>query len=192
MSGTPPAGENAEPDRLARLIEAIAQRRDKAAFARLFDYYAPRLRAYFLRLGTAASAADDLVQETMLRLWRNAGQFDSLSGSASAWIFVIARNLRIDRMRRERAGAAASLEASDEPAAAADGEAALIGAERRRRLRAALAALPEEQAMILRLSFFEGRPHGEIARTLGLPLGTVKSRARLAVNRLRAMMDESE
>ena len=183
-------GERLAPDEAARLIASIARTGDKAAFARLFDYFAPRLRAYLLRLGTAANAADELVQETMLRVWRKARQFEPASGSASSWVFVIARNLRVDRMRRERSPLPEAADPSGEPDADPGGEAALIGAERRERLREALRALPEEQARILRLSYFEDRPHAEIAQELGVPLGTVKSRARLAVARLRALLDD--
>lgn len=177
-------------DDWARLIAAIARDGDRDAFAKVFGHFAPRLHAYLLRLGTAPNVADELVQETMLRVWRKAGRFTPESGAASTWIFVIARNLRVDRLRRERSERGDTPDPTDWPDAAPGGEAELLAVERHERLRKALGALPEEQAKILRLSFFEDRPHAEIAQTLGVPLGTVKSRTRLAVSRLRALLDD--
>lgn len=171
------------------LIAAIAQRRDREAFTRLFAHFAPRLKGFFLRAGAEAGLAEDLAQETMLMVWRKAGLFDPARAQASTWIFTIARNLRIDARRRTRDPAAAQFpEGVAEPTPSEH----LLSAERCEEVRRALAQLSVEQAEAIRLSFFEDRPHGEIAQLLGLPLGTVKSRVRLAMARLRALVEDRQ
>ncbi|WP_363352217.1 sigma-70 family RNA polymerase sigma factor [Methylocystis echinoides] len=172
------------------LISRLARESDRQAFATLFAYYFPRVKAYLLRAGAAPAAAEELAQETMLRVWRKAPAFDPQAGAASTWIFVIARNLRIDRLRGERSFDHLDLDPSEEPDAPPTGEAIAIVKERRERVRKALAALSREQALIIELFYFEERPHAEIARRLGLPLGTVKSRVRLAVQRLRSQLED--
>ena len=171
-------------------ILAIAARRDRERFAELFAHFGPRLNGFFQRLGVTAGVAEDLVQETMLIVWRKAGQFDPKRASASTWIFTVARNLRIDLKRRERdpAQLAELYDGMEEPIPSETLEAA----ERDRRVRQAMASLPAEQVDVIRLSFFEDRPHGEIAQLLQIPLGTVKSRARLAMARLRALVEERQ
>lgn len=178
----------AEPQDWSACIAAIATSRDKSRFAELFRHFAPRLKAFFLRLGVSAPAAEDLAQEAMLVVWRKAATFDPARASAATWIFTIARNLRIDMSRREGKPALSEefLDLADEPG---PGEAA-IAVERETRVRAALTQLSGDQAEVIRLSFFEDRPHAEIADALSIPLGTVKSRIRLAMNRLRALVGE--
>lgn len=177
---------------LARALRAVASGRDRAAFALLFNFFAPRIKAFLMRSGMAAPAAEELAQETMLAVWKKAGYFDPARASASTWIFTIARNLRIDRLRRDgRAATARDIaDPSEEAEEPVTGEAVVIAAEREERVRAALDALSREQAEIVRLSYFGDRPQSEIARELGIPLGTVKSRTRLALNRLRLLLDD--
>lgn len=173
-----------------RLIQAIATRQDRAAFAALFGHYAPRVKAFLMRSGTAADLAEELAQETLVTVWRKAALFDPTRAGASAWIFAIARNLRIDAARRQRREAlhAQAEEPEPEPVAAPDH--AVVTAEREQRVRAALDHLPGEQRRIVELSFFEGRAHGDIAGLLDIPLGTVKSRLRLAMNRMRTLLGD--
>jgi RNA polymerase sigma-70 factor (ECF subfamily) len=168
-------------------VVAVAQTRDRAQFAELFAYFAPRLKSFFLRMGVPAGVAEDLAQDTMLAVWNKAAQFDPVRASASTWIFTIARNLRIDLKRRERDPntLAEFFELTPEPLASEQ----MIAAERETRVRTALAELSQEQATVIRLSFFDERAHGEIARVLNIPLGTVKSRMRLAMNRLRMLIE---
>ena len=168
-------------------ILAIAARRDRQRFADLFLHFGPRLKSFFLRLGVSPGQAEDLAQETMLTVWRKADQFDPARAGAATWIFTVARNLRIDLKRRERDPALLA-ELYDSRAEPLPSD-MVIAAEHGRRVRQAMAELPVEQAEIVRLSFFEDRPHSEIAALLGIPLGTVKSRARLAVARLRALAE---
>jgi RNA polymerase sigma-70 factor, ECF subfamily len=177
-------------DDIARSLLSIATDRDRRAFAHLFAHFAPRLKAFHMRSGLSDTEAEELAQETMLTVWRKASFFDPARAAASTWIFTIARNQRIDRLRRERVQEAHHrFDPSDEPDAPSSGENILMTSERQERVRAALRNLSEEQAAIVKLSFYAEKPHAEIARELGIPLGTVKSRARLAFGRLRALLD---
>jgi RNA polymerase sigma factor (sigma-70 family) len=175
---------------LADLLAAVARGQDREAFARLFAHFAPRVKAYMRRLGAPDQKAEDLVQEVMLTVWRRAGLYDAAQASVGTWIFTIARNKRIDELRRERHPEFDP----DDPALIADPEAAaddaVVWEDQARRLRAAVVALPEEQAVVLRMNFFEDKPHGVIAKELNLPLGTVKSRARLALVKLRQVLGD--
>lgn len=174
----------------AQLIVAVACSSDRVAFARLFTHFAPRVKTYLLRVGTTPAIAEDLAQETMLTVWRKAAFFDPARAGAAAWVFTIARNLRIDVLRREH-HAAALVEAPPDPSPEPPrADALLTAAERERRVRAALVCLSSEQAEVVRLSFFQDKPHAEIERELGIPLGTVKSRLRLAMMRLRLLLDD--
>jgi RNA polymerase sigma factor, sigma-70 family len=175
----------------ARLLAAIAAEGDRQAFARLFAFYAPRLKTMLSRQGFNAADCDDLVQDTMLAVWRKAGQFDAAAGAVSTWIFTICRNLGIDRRRRAaRRLLADDLSPIDDVDPAPSAEAELVTIEEETRVRGALARLPAEQAEVISLSFFAQSPQTEIARRLGIPLGTVKSRVRLAMNRLRQLLDD--
>lgn len=169
-------------------IVAIATSQDRERFEELFRYFAPRLKAFFIRLGVAPAVSEDLAQDTMLMVWRKAQQFDPARASAATWIFTIARNLRVDLQRRIRDPKLLEnyMDYAQEPGPGEN----LISAQREDRIGAALAELPREQAEVIRLSFFEDRPHSEIAGALGIPLGTVKSRLRLAMNRLRAVVED--
>jgi RNA polymerase sigma-70 factor (ECF subfamily) len=175
----------------AALIVAIARDRDRDAFATLFAHYAPRLKGYMQRLGASSDFAEEIAQDTMLTVWRKAALFDPARAAPAAWIFTILRNRRIDVLRRARL-ALIEIDPTDEqtPPPTADGM--LDAAERVARLRVALATLPSEQADVVRLSFFDERPHAEIERVLGIPLGTVKSRLRLAMARLRHILEGDE
>ncbi len=178
-------------EELAALMEAVALRHDRAAFATLFDRLAPRVKSYLMRLGLDAAVAEELTQEVMLIVWRRAASFDRRLAGVGTWVFTIARNKRIDALRR---GAHPEIE-RDDPALVPAPEAApderTDAGQWERRLAAAIAELPQEQASLLRQSFFDDRSHSEIARSSSLPLGTVKSRLRLAMARLRqAFKDE--
>lgn len=173
----------------AALIEAVARSADRAAFIALFEFYAPRIKSQTMRFGLDASVAEDVAQEAMLSLWRSAGQYDPARGSASAWVFTIATHARIDRMRRDRIIAASVELDGQEPlmAAGMDDHSAESA-----RLQHVVSSLPDEQRRIVQLSFYRDIPHAEIATRLKVPLGTVKSRIRLAIGKLRqALQDKS-
>lgn len=177
-----------EGEDLAGLIEAIAARRDRDAFATLFDYYAPRIKGFLMRGRTTPSAAEELAQEALLTVWRKAGQFDRTRAGASAWVFAIARNLRIDSARREQRALLLDIDPSEAPDAPPTPDNEMLASERDEEVRIALAQLSAEQIRVVQLSFFEGRPHSDIANELNLPLGTVKSRLRLAMKRLHELL----
>lgn len=178
------------PDELGRLIGRVAANRDRAAFRQLFDFFAPRLKSFLSRSGLAVTAAEEIVQETMLSVWRKSAGFDPMKASVSTWIFTIARNQRIDRLRRESRQAAPIVpDPTDDAPPPITGEEWAIAESREARVRQAIGHLSPEQATILRLSFFAEKSHAEIARELDIPLGTVKSRVKLAMNRLRQLLD---
>jgi RNA polymerase sigma-70 factor (ECF subfamily) len=177
-------------ERLNQLVRAVAHNADKAAFRELFDHFGPRVKGYLVRLGASAAIAEDLAQEVMLTLWRKAVQFDPNKASASTWVFTIARNLRIDAIRKERRP---EFDADDPTLAAPGGRSSdenLDWAKAEKRLRDALVMLPREQAQVIELSFLADKPHSAIATELGLPLGTVKSRIRLAMAQLRSALGD--
>jgi RNA polymerase sigma factor (sigma-70 family) len=183
-----PAGDA---DRMTALLLRIAAA-DRSAFTELYAHYGPRLRVYMRKLGADAAASEDLVQEAMATVWNKARLFDPGRANANTWIFTIARNRRIDLMRRERRP---EFDAGD-PSLQADApdspEETVMTRRNAVAIRAALAALPPDQAEVIRMSFFEDRPHGAIAAALGVPLGTVKSRLRLAFRRFRKALGETE
>jgi len=171
-------------------IIAIAARQDRTAFAALFAFYAPRIKTMLMRTGASADVGEDIAQESLLTVWRKAAYFDPNPASAAAWIYTIARNLRIDRLRHHKRAKIYALQETVEIEEPERPDTALSSAERAERVRAALSQIPEDQVRVLQLSFFEGRAHGEIAEKLDLPLGTVKSRLRLAMSRLRHLLGD--
>jgi RNA polymerase sigma-70 factor (ECF subfamily) len=185
VSAAEPAAEPAQ------WIGAIAARHDRAAFAALFGFYAPRIKTMIMRVGASAEAAEDIAQETLLMIWQKAAQYDPARASASAWVYAIARNLRVDRLRRDQRAKAFALYEAVEVAEAERPDDSLDTAEREQRVRIAMRELPGEQVAVVKLSFFEGLAHGDIANSLQLPLGTVKSRLRLAMSRLRNRLGDA-
>ncbi|MBR1091443.1 sigma-70 family RNA polymerase sigma factor [Bradyrhizobium manausense] len=176
----------------AELIGRVAAHGDRAAFKLLFEHFAPRVKGFLVKTGMNADAAEEIAQTTLLTVWRKAAQFDPASAGAAAWIFTIARNLRIDSARQaaRRAKAAVSAERDETPEVVDSPETMMARRDDVSRVAAALERLSEEQSKVIRMSFIEERPHGEIAETLGIPLGTVKSRIRLAMARLRDLLDD--
>lgn len=177
---------------MTALLARLAEGQDEAVFAELFRYYAPRLKSYMRKLGAPEDQAEELAQEAMAMVWRKSHLFDAAKAGAGTWIFSIARNLRIDAFRRQKRP---EIELDDPmlvPDEPDSPERTLDLDQQASAVRSALANLPEEQATIVRLSFYEEKPHAEIAAQLGIPLGTVKSRMRLAFNRFRKALGEPE
>ena len=171
------------------LIGRVAADRDRQAFAQLFDHFAPRLKSFMMRKNTSAELAEDLVQEALIAVWTKAALYEPSKGSVTTWVFTIARNLRIDRIRRDVHMPTTELGDYDEPSEAPEGE-ELLGRKQEDGLVAkALQSIPEEQRQILVLSFVEDMPQSEIASKLSIPLGTVKSRMRLAYGHLRRILE---
>lgn len=191
-----PAGRQTDEERqresrLRMLISDVAERRDKQAFGMLFDTLAPRLKSFMMRKTSSAELAEDLVQEAMLSVWTKAALYDSSKGSVTGWVYTIARNLRIDRLRRDGRMPLSELADYDEPADIADGEEWLGRKQEDSLVARALQSIPQDQRQVLLLSFVEDMPQSEIAAKLSIPLGTVKSRMRLAYGHLRRLLETS-
>ncbi len=175
---------------LDELVLAVGRERSRRAFGALFGHFAPRLKSYLKRLGTESSQAEELVQEVMLLVWHRAETFDPTQANASTWVFTIARNRRIDAIRRERRPEFDPNDPALVPQAAEAADRVVETGQETARLRAAIGALPREQADLLRLAYFDDKPHSVISAERGIPLGTVKSRLRLALDRLRRLLRE--
>ncbi len=174
----------------ARLVARVADVRDRAAFAALYDHFAPRLLGWLMRSGSERGTAEEITQEVMTTLWTKAHLFDPAKSSLATWLHRVARNRRIDLVRRDRSGAIDFDDPWFDPEPVESAEGALEGREREVLVAAALDGLPEEQKAMIRLAFFDDLSHSQIAEATGLPLGTVKSRIRLAFARLKARLDE--
>ncbi len=171
------------------LLTRIAEKRDRAAFAKLFDAYAPRVKSFMMRKGATAEQAEDLVQETMIAVWSKAQMYVADRGSVTTWIFTIARNLRIDRLRREKTSLYTDIDDYDAESNEPQQDDALGRLQEDGYVAKALAQIPEEQRALLILSYVEDLPQSEIATRLQIPLGTVKSRMRLAYRRMRKLLE---
>jgi RNA polymerase sigma-70 factor (ECF subfamily) len=175
---------------MADLLQRVAANGDVEAFKALFQSYAPRVKSYMLRQGADPATAEELAQETLLAVWRKAALYSDEKGSATTWIFTIARNLRIDRLRKEVAWQPLPEDNDEQPSLDPLPDAEVSERERGERVRAMLAELPEDQSTVVQLAFVEGLSHSEIATRLGLPLGTVKSRMRLAYQKIRDALED--
>jgi RNA polymerase sigma-70 factor (ECF subfamily) len=176
------------PRACADLIARIAQSQDRAAFAELFEHYAPRVKTLLVRSGSPPSVAEELAQEAMLTVWRKAHLFDASRASAAAWIFTIARNLRVDSLRRGSSNlyimdATLGVEEPPQP------DAVLSGAQDAEQVRAAMRTLNPDQALAIEMAFFQEQTHSQISETLGVPLGTIKARIRFGMMKLRAFIE---
>jgi RNA polymerase sigma-70 factor (ECF subfamily) len=177
---------------LRAAVLAVAQHADRAAFGRLFRHFAPRVKAYLMRLGADDAGAEDLMQDVMLTVWRRAPTYDPALAGVSTWIFTIARNRRIDAIRRGRRPEIDIEDPVLQPQAPSPPDSTVAVQQWEARISRAISGLPAEQAEMLRLAYFEDRSHTDIADALNLPLGTVKSRLRLAIGRLRSMFEPEE
>lgn len=184
MEGSDRPAETGRDGRFERLLLDVAENRDKESFVQLFEHFAPRVKSFLMKGGSPEDVADELAQETMLTVWNKAPSFNPAQAGASTWIFTIARNRKIDSLRKTGRFEVAPtdpdlIQSTDSPRGNA------MRREEIESITEALDELPEEQAMLLRQSFFEDKSHADIAKETGLPLGTVKSRIRLALERLR-------
>jgi RNA polymerase sigma factor (sigma-70 family) len=173
---------------MVRLLAIVGRDRSVDAFEVIFRFYAPRIRSFMAVKTKDRQVAEELMQETMTAVWNKAAQFDPARGNVSAWIYTIARNIRIDSFRRRHP----EFDMSDPVFVADDVPPADQEFQQNQEahlLRSAMAELPEEQMDVLRRAFFDEASHSTIARDLGVPLGTVKSRIRLAFEKLRSALE---
>lgn len=176
----------------AAWLEAVAKNQDRSAFAELFNHFGPRVKAYLIRLGSDDTMAEEVTQDVMVTVWRKAALFDRSKSSAATWLFRIARNRRIDMLRRKRTVNVDTETMVIEDENLPDPNETLDEDKRQARIRKALAQLPEQQLQLVELAFFTELSHSQIAEETGLPLGTVKSRIRLAFGRLRRVLEEDD
>ena len=183
--------QNSAPTGHEDLLVRVGTFKDKAAFAELFHYFAPRIKSYLLKNGADEATAEEIAQNTMVTVWEKAGSYSPDKAAASTWIFTIARNKRIDAIRKEKfvkfnSDAVELSQVAEEPK---EDYTDKIEIEK---LSSALHGLPEEQSRLVRMAFFEDKSHHDIAKETRLPLGTVKSRLRLALEKLRRALGKSE
>lgn len=185
---SPVPGNAADGERFAALVGAVAAHSDRTAFAELFAYFAPRVKSFALRGGADPATAEEIAQDTLAVVWRKAGSYDPGKAAVSTWIYTIARNRRIDLIRREGRPELDPEDPGLVPAPAPSGDAVVAARQTTRLVRDAVDGLPDEQRDVLEMAFFGDRTHPEIAEALGLPLGTVKSRIRLALRKLETAL----
>ncbi len=178
-------GAETEPD-WAVLLLAVRDHADRAAFAQLFRHFAPRVKAFLRKSGATDALAEECAQDVMATLWQKAHLFDPTRASVATWVFTIARNRRIDALRKSRRPEPEELSWGPEPEP--DQADVMVLQQESRRLGEALAQLPEKQRALIERAYFGDLSHSEIAAETGLPLGTIKSRIRLALERLRHQM----
>jgi RNA polymerase sigma-70 factor (ECF subfamily) len=167
-------------------VEAIRDQEDQAAFAEIFGHFAPRVKAFLMKSGASPELAEECTQEVMTTLWRKAHMFDPAKASVSTWIFTVARNRKIDILRKERRPEPEDLPWG--PEAEPEQDEVMVIQQETRKLGEALADLPDKQKDLILKAYYGELSHSEIAEQTGLPLGTIKSRIRLALDRLRRQM----
>lgn len=168
-------------------ILRVRDARDEAAFAALFGHFAPRIKGFLIKSGADAQLAEECSQDAMVTVWHKAHLFDPARASAATWIFTIARNKKIDALRKAARPEPEDLPWGPEPE---PDQTDVIGMkEDTRRLAEAIATLPEKQRSVIERLYFGDKTQAELAEETGLPLGTIKSRIRLALERLRGIMD---
>lgn len=168
------------PDHLKASLVDLARYRDKKLFIQLYDHFAPRLKSHLMSRGVTDEMAEDLVQETMLAVWRHCGSYNPDKAAASTWIFRIARNLWIDRLRKEKPEHSLTLDCYPEESFTPD--VTLTDSDK---MHEAMNHLPQQQAQLIYRVYYEGKTHREIAHEMDIPLGSVKSGIRLAFVKLR-------
>lgn len=179
------AGEAPQGEWVAEML-CVARAGDEAAFAALFGHFAPRVKAFLIKSGTEPALAEECMQDVMATVWQKAHLFDPARAGVATWVFTIARNRRIDLLRRSRQPEPEELPWGPEPEP--DQADVLALQQESRKLGAALKNLPGNQRELIERAYFGDMSHGEIARLTGLPLGTIKSRIRLALDKLRQAM----
>ena len=166
------------------MLAEMAVTKDKSLYVQLYQHFAPKVKAYIIRLGVVEATAEELTQEAMLNMWRKSHLFQPGKSAASTWLFTLARNQSIDWMRKQKYPEYSwddIQESSDDVSGVNTGEQAVQS----ERVALAISQLPENQAQVVYMSFYEGCSHSEIAERLNVPLGSVKSRIRLAAEKLK-------
>ncbi len=186
MQAAPPSQAPETNDEFVDLIRLVRDEKDRAAFAQIFRHFAPRVKAFLMKSGADEGMSEECTQEVMATLWTKAHMFDPSRASVSTWVFTIARNRKIDAIRRQKRPEPEDLPWG--PEAEPDQADVMSLRQESEKLAEAIAALPEKQKDLIQRAYFGDLSHSEIAEQTGLPLGTIKSRIRLALDRLRHAM----
>jgi len=174
---------------LAYCIKEIAESHDKNSFATIFKFYAPKLKSYLVKIGAIESHAEEIIQEVMLAIWTKAASYDSSKSSTATWIYTIARNKRIDRLRKEKRHLLSDSDEGLEIPVESSQEDDIYNVQVSKRLKKFIELLPEQQSKLIKMSYFYDKTHADISKDLNIPLGTVKSRIRLALSKMRHLAE---
>ena len=176
-------------DELTLCLKAIGQNQDRQAFSIIFKYFAPRLKSFLIKAGSTDSQAEEVIQEVMIAVWTKASTYDNSKSSVSTWVYTIARNKRIDKIRKERRHYLSESDEGLEIPVDSTQEKEILSSQLSSNLKKYMANLPEEQSKLLKLSYFYDKTHADISEELKIPLGTVKSRIRLALTKMRHLVE---
>lgn len=174
------------------LLEKISKDKDRDAFISLFNHFAPRIKSFLMKSGLSPDVADELAQETMLTVWKKAGQYNKAQAAASTWIFTIARNKKTDYFRKNARAPLTKHDLAYQSPEQLQPDDELGQEQQQDRIAQVLSEIPEEQAELIQKAYFEDKTHQDISQETGIPLGTVKSRIRLGLERLRHLLDGVE
>tara|TARA_Y100000589_G_scaffold330831_1_gene381806 strand:- start:1157 stop:1780 length:624 start_codon:yes stop_codon:yes gene_type:complete len=176
-------------DDLTLCVELIGKNQDKLAFNSIFTYFAPRLKSFLVKAGSTDTQAEEVIQEVMIAVWTKSSTYDSNKSSVSTWIYTIARNKRIDKIRKEKRHFLTESDEGLEIPVDSTQEKEIFTAQVSNSLKKYMSNLPEEQSKLLKLSYFYNKTHADISAELKIPLGTVKSRIRLALTKMRHLVE---
>ena len=176
-------------DDLTLCVQLIGKNQDKLAFNNIFRYFAPRLKSFLVKAGSTDSQAEEVIQEVMIAVWTKSATYDSNKSSVSTWIYTIARNKRIDKIRKEKRHYLSESDEGLEIPVDSTQEKEIFSAQVSNSLKKYMSNLPEEQSKLLKLSYFYNKTHADISSELKIPLGTVKSRIRLALTKMRHLVE---
>ena len=176
-------------DDLTLCVELIGKNQDKLAFNSIFKYFAPRLKSFLVKAGSTDTQAEEVIQEVMIAVWTKSSTYDSNKSSVSTWIYTIARNKRIDKIRKEKRHYLSESDEGLEIPIDSTQEKEILTAQVSKSLKKYMSNLPEEQSKLLKLSYFYNKTHADISAELKIPLGTVKSRIRLALTKMRHLVE---
>ena len=174
---------------LSECLYEIAECQSKEAFQTIFKYFAPRLKSYLIKLGALENQAEEVIQEVMIAVWTKSASYDKAKSSVGTWIYTIARNKRIDKIRKEKRHYLTESDEGLEIPVQSTQENEILSSQLSVKLKSYIENLPKEQGDLLKLSYFYDKTHVDIAEELNIPLGTVKSRIRLALTKMRHLVE---